>query len=265
MRAPGRAFTLPGNWSLTMNLINTSPLRRQMAERISTDQWIAPDLATFGDLLPGIGTTEQRVPWRLRAFLNLPICDRAGKDRPGTVIIARLKDIGCVIARANVRGKHANHRFLWRRFAASTTDTAILASAQAMMDEAHEQVGGAPYFAHLKVSTAPTSEPSPVTPPALPLRPSSVSVGRMPDPELTRLYADAGDEMGRRGLLPPLPTTPAPAPAVPSSMTAADAWDFMRSRLSILDPELLRRVVADTSAERERRREALQAELAALG
>ncbi len=112
-----------------MNLINTTPLRKQMAERISADQWIAPDLATFGDLLPGIGTTEQRVPWRLRAFLNLPICDRAGKDRPGTVIIARLKDLGCVIARANVRGKQANHRFFWRRFPGSTTDTAILASA----------------------------------------------------------------------------------------------------------------------------------------
>lgn len=246
-----------------MNLTSTTSLRKQMAERISTDQWIAPDLATFGDLLPGTGTTEQRVPWRLRAFLDLPICDRAGKDRPGTVIIARLKDIGCVIARANVRGKHANHRFLWRRFAASTTDTAILASAQAMMDAAHEQVGGSPYRAHLKADTEPASKPSPVTPPALPLRPSSMSVGRMPDPELTRLYADAGDEMGRRGLLPPLPTAPATEP--PAPMTAADAWDVLRSRMPILDPELLRRIVADTTAERERRREALQAELDRLG
>lgn len=244
-----------------MNLISTTPLRKQMAERISTDQWIAPDLATFGDLLPGIGTTEQRVPWRLRAFLNLPICDRAGKDRPGTVIIARLKDIGCAIARANVRGKHANHRFLWRRFAASTTDTAILASAQAMMDAAHEQVGGSPYLAHLKAGTAPASKPSPVTPPALPLRPASTSISQMPTPELQRLCADGQDELARRGELPdPKPATPT---LMPASLEAA--WDIVSGALADVPPELLRRMAADTAAERERRREALQALLAALG
>lgn len=242
-----------------MNLINTTPLRKQIAERISADQWIAPDLATFGDLLPGIGTTEQRVPWRLRAFLNLPICDRAGKDRPGTVIIARLKDLGCVIARANVRGKQANHRFFWRRFPGSTTDTAILASAQAMMDEAHEQVGGAPYVAHLKAGTAPTSEPSPVTPPALPLRPSSVSIGRMPTPELQRLCADGMDELARRGELPD-PEPAMPTPLLPSPEAA---WDIVHEALADLPPGLLRRIAADSAAAMQRHRETAQAEMEA--
>lgn len=233
--------------------------RQTLAHLIPTDEWCLPDLARFGVALPGRGNTDRGVPYRLRAALRLQGVDIGGVDRVGTVRMDRCDDIGCTIVRVNARGD-CGDRFHWRRFGRLDTEAHILAMADQLLAQTYQKQ---PRKATIKSAAVDAPAAAPATPPALPLRPASTSVSRMPDPELTRLYADAGDEMGRRGLLPPLPTAPATAP--PAPMTVADAWDFLRTRMLTLDPELLRRIVADTTAERERRREALQAELARLG
>jgi hypothetical protein len=220
---------------------------------IPTDCWIAPDLATFGPHMPPGGSTDRGVSLRLRAILGLPAGPRRRHPEHLTIIG---QPTGCddIIARANCR-MYDGDRYLWRRYAPGTDHAAIERDAEAVRQAVHLK----PLLDGLRIEPPPTG---PATPPAPPARPASTSIGRMPDPELLRLYADAGDELGRRGLLSPLPK-PEAAPVSP--MSAAAAWDIVREALADLPPELLRRMAADTSAERERRREALQALLAALG
>ena len=228
---------------------------------IPTDCWLLPDLGTFTPHFP-LGGTDRGLSLRLRTAMGLPPGPRHRKSAP-PVIIGCPRGRTDIIARASCR-VHDGDRYLWRRYLPGTDHAEIERDAVALIKQVHRaKLDQGARVEQVVTANKDPLAPTAMTPPALPLRPASTSIGRMPDPELLRLYADAGDELGRRGILSPVP--PPSASTVPGSMTAADAWDFLRARMLILDPELLRRIVADTTAERERRREALQAELARLG
>jgi hypothetical protein len=223
---------------------------------IPTDRWIAPDFATFGHLLPGIGTTERAVSLRLRAALGL----RAGPPRRNPLymtIIGQPNGRDDIIVRTNCR-MYKGDRYLWRRYAPGTDHAEIERDAAAV----RQAVRLTPLLDGPRIEPVPLAPlPAPVTPPALPARPASTSIGRMPTPELQRLCADAMDELARRGDLP----DPEPAmPATPAPLTDEIAWDFLRGRLSTdIKFELLRRIAADSAAAMQRHREAAQAEMEA--
>ena len=225
--------------------------RMALAMLIPDTEWALPDYAQFGAALPGHGDTDRGVPQRMRAHLRLARTPANNPHPVGTVMLDRRPELGCAIARLKIY-RPSGDRYVWRRFPVDVDPAAAIAAA----GEVH------PGAVTVITSGATVPAVTSATPPALPPRPASTSIGRMPDPELLRLYADAGDELGRRGLLSPLPA-PLVAPVAPPTTQAA--WDIVRAALADLPPDLLRRMTADTAAERERRREALQAELAALG
>lgn len=222
---------------------------------IPSDCWIAPDLATFGPHMPPGGSTDRGVSLRLRAILGLPAGPRRRHPEHLTIIG---QPSGCddIIARANCR-MYDGDRYLWRRYAPGTDHAAIERDAEAVRQAVHLK----PLLDGLRIEPPPTG---PATPPAPPARPASTSIGRMPDPELLRLYADAGDELGRRGMLPPLPQTTAPDAPMAPLLTDEIAVAHLQPRLSTeLAPELLRRLAADSAAAVQRRRETAQAEMEA--
>jgi hypothetical protein len=218
--------------------------RLSLAMLIPDTEWVLPDYAQFGAALPGHGDTDRGVPQRMRAHLRLARTPANNPHPVGTVMLDRRSELGCCVARLKIY-RPSGDRYVWRRFPVDVDLATVIAAAG--------EVHPGPVTVITDGTTAPPRMSA--TPPALPLRPASTSISRMPDQELTRLHADAGDEMGRRGLLP----------APMTAMSPTDAWGIVREALADLPPELLRRMAADTSAERERRREALQAMLTALG
>jgi hypothetical protein len=221
---------------------------------IPTDRWIAPDFATFGHLLPGIGTTERAVSLRLRAALGL----RAGPPRRNPLymtIIGQPNGRDDIIVRTNCR-MYKGDRYLWRRYAPGTDHAEIERDAAAV----RQAVRLTPLLDGPRIEPVPLAPlPAPVTPPALPARPASTSIGRMPTPELQRLCADAMDELARRGDLPD-PEPAMPTPLLPSPEAA---WDIVHEALADLPPGLLRRIAADSAAAMQRHRETAQAEMEA--
>lgn len=231
--------------------------RQTLAHLIPTDEWCLPDLARFGVALPGRGSTDRGVPYRLRAALRLQGVDIGGVDRVGTVRMDRCDDIGCTIVRVNARGD-CGDRFHWRRFGRLDTEAHILAMADQLLAQTYQKQ---PRKATIKSAAVDAPAATPVTPPALPLRPASTSISRMPTLELQRLCADGRDELARRGELP----DPEPATLVtPAPLTDEIAWSHLRARLSAgISPEMLRRIAADSAAAVQRQREAAQAAIEA--
>lgn len=225
--------------------------RMALAMLIPDTEWNLPDYAKFGAALPGHGDTDRGVPQRMRAHLGLTRTPANNPHPVGTVMLDRRPVLGCSIARLKLY-RPSGDRYVWRRFPLDVNLASVIAAA----GEVH--TGPVRVIVHGE-SEPPTAS---ITPPDLPARPASTSISRMLDPELMRLYADAGDELGRRGLLPPLPP---PAPAAVPPMTPEAAWDITDATLADMPAEVLRRGAARFSAEVQRRREVLQAELAALG
>lgn len=234
--------------------MNTIPQHLQyrvtLAMLIPDSEWVLPDIATFGDALPGRGDTDRGVPQRMRAHLGLRRSPANNPHPVGTIMLDRRPELGCAIARLKVY-RPAGDRYVWRRFPVDVS----LAEVTAAAGDVH------PGSVSVIVSGDNPQPCTPATPPALPLRPASTSISRMPTLELQRLCADGRDELARRGELP----DPESATLVtPAPLTDEIAWSHLRARLSAgISPEMLRRIAADSAAAVQRQREAAQAAIEA--
>jgi|GEM_PF-5947646 len=244
-------------------------VRMALAMRISDTEWVLPDLAQFAAVLPGRGDKDVGVPQRLRAHLDLNRSPQK-PHRVGTMTLDRCPELGCAIARLKLYTPKSD-RYAWRRFPLDVERATLIAVAA----EVHPGPVSVIVHGESEPPAAPATPPAPQAPaagfepaprPARAPRSASTSVGRMPDPELLRLYADAGDELGVRGLLPPV-QVPAPPPVKMSAqaLTDEEVVRELSGRLAKMSEDLVRRTCADTTAERARRLEALQAKIAALG
>lgn len=237
--------------------MNTIPQHLQyrvtLAMLIPDSEWVLPDIATFGDALPGRGDTDRGVPQRLRAHLGLTRTPGQTPYPHGTVIVDRRDDVGYTIARLKVYLPNGD-RYLWRRFPLDVAEADITAACR----EVH---AGTIRIVAADEAPAPVPAPVEVSTPALPARPASTSVSRMPTPELRRLRADADDELARRG---DLPEPEMAAVETPAPLTDEIAWSHLQARLSAgISPEMLRRIAADSAAAVQRQREAAQAAIEA--